>query len=60
MTDGKVRKYRAAKKTLGRTEWTSFLKRDSNTYRMIKPEKTGEDRKECKEGQIRQDREAVS
>jgi hypothetical protein len=36
------------------------LKRDSNTYIMIKPEKTGEDRKECKEGQIRQDREAVS
>jgi hypothetical protein len=48
MTDGKVRKYRAAKKTLGRTEWTSFLKRDSNTYRMIKPQKTGEDRKECR------------
>ena len=46
MTDSKVRKNRAAKKTLGRTEWTSFLKRDSNTYRMIKPEKTGEDRKE--------------
>ncbi len=60
MTDGKVRKYRAAKKTLERTEWTSFMKRDSNTYRMIKPEKTGEDRKEFKEGQIRQDREAVS
>ena len=27
MTDGKVRKYRAAKKSLGRTEWTSVLKR---------------------------------
>jgi hypothetical protein len=53
MTEVKVRKYRAAEKSLGRTVWTSiFLKGDSNTYRMIKSKKDRRGQKDVKKDRV--------
>jgi len=56
MTDGKVRKYRAAKKSLGRTEWTSILKR---RWQYIQNNKTRK-RQERTERNVKKDRDAFS